>query len=125
MSFGADGPDIDRPARTPRRSPSCCPTRHVVKAFNTLFASNQADPIVDGVQLDGYVAGDDADGQGDRPRRSSSRSVSIRSMSGPLARARQLEGLAFLNIALNIANDGSWQCGWKLVGAPATLPAAA
>jgi predicted dinucleotide-binding enzyme len=37
---------------------------------------------------------------------------------GPLARARQLEGLAFLNISLNIVNGGSWQSGWKLVGAP-------
>jgi 8-hydroxy-5-deazaflavin:NADPH oxidoreductase len=31
----------------------------VVKAFNTLFAARQADPVVDGVQLDGLVAGDD------------------------------------------------------------------
>ena len=44
---------------------------------------------------------------------------------GPLSRARQLEGLAFLNIAVNIANGGSWQSGWKLVGAPATVKAAA
>ena len=44
---------------------------------------------------------------------------------GPLARARQLEGLAFLNITLNIANGGSWQSGWKLVGAPAPLAVAA
>src|SRR6478752_975591 len=40
---------------------------------------------------------------------------------GPLVRARQLEGLAFLNISLNIANGGSWQSGWKLVGAPVAL----
>jgi len=33
--------------------------------------------------------------------------------------------LAFLNITLNIANGGSWQSGWKLVGAPSTMPAAA
>ena len=37
---------------------------------------------------------------------------------GPLVRARQLEGLAFLNMALNITNSGSWQSGWKLVAAP-------
>ena len=40
---------------------------------------------------------------------------------GPLSRARQLEGLAFLNIVLNVAHAGTWQSGWKLVGAPATL----
>jgi len=31
----------------------------VVKAFNTALAARQADPVVDGVQLDGFVAGDD------------------------------------------------------------------
>ena len=38
---------------------------------------------------------------------------------GPLARAQQLEQLAFLNIALNITGNGAWQSGWKLVAAPA------
>ena len=28
---------------------------------------------------------------------------------GPLARARQLEGIAFLNINRNIVNGGAWQ----------------
>ncbi len=41
------------------------------------------------------------------------------------AAAAELEGLAFLNMALNIANNGSWQSGWKLVGAPASVPVAA
>ena len=44
---------------------------------------------------------------------------------GPLVRARQLEGLAFLNISLNMAHGGSWQSGWKLVGAPTSTPRAA
>src|SRR4051812_29474329 len=36
------------------------PNARVVKAFNTIFASHQADPAIDGIQLDGFVAGDDA-----------------------------------------------------------------
>ncbi|MDQ2934541.1 MAG: prephenate dehydrogenase/arogenate dehydrogenase family protein, partial [Chloroflexota bacterium] len=36
------------------------PDAHVVKAFNTVFASNQADPTAGGATIDGYVAGDDA-----------------------------------------------------------------
>ncbi len=44
---------------------------------------------------------------------------------GPLSRARQLEGLAFLNITLNVANGGNWHSGWKLVGAPGPVPTAA
>ena len=48
------------------------------------------------------------------------RSIGLRPIDvGPLVRARQLEALAFLNMALNIVNQGTWQSGWKLVGAPA------
>ena len=91
------------------------PQAKVVKAFNTVLAANQASPTVDGVQLDGFVAGDDADAKkhvlhlleeiGFRP-------VDV----GPLSSARYLEGMAFLNISLNARTDGSWQSGWKLVG---------
>lgn len=36
------------------------PGAKVIKTFNTIFAAHQSDPLVDGVQLDGFVAGDDA-----------------------------------------------------------------
>lgn len=91
------------------------PQARVVKAFNTVFAGNQASPTVDGVQLDGFVAGDDPDAKklvlhlleevGYRP-------IDV----GPLSTARYLEGMAFLNISLNAKNNWSWQSGWKLVG---------
>jgi len=35
------------------------PKSRVVKAFNTLFASRQADPVIAGVAADGFVAADD------------------------------------------------------------------
>src|SRR3954447_8851229 len=35
------------------------PGAKVVKAFNTIFASHQSDPVVDDLQLDGFVADDD------------------------------------------------------------------
>ena len=91
------------------------PQARVVKAFNTVLAANQASPVVAGEQLDGFVAGDDVDAKkwvmrfleeiGYRP-------VDV----GPLQAARYLEGMAFLNIALNARNNWSWQSGWKLVG---------
>jgi hypothetical protein len=124
MSFGADGPDMDTSTSNAEELAGLVPGAHVVKAFNTLFASHQADPFADGVQLDGYVAGDDAAAKAtvlDLVASIGLNPVDV----GPLSRARQLEGLAFLNITLNIANSGSWQSGWKLVGAPAPLPAAA
>ena len=124
MSFGANGPDMDTSTSNAEEIALMLPSASVVKAFNTLFASNQSDPITDGVQLDGFVAADD-----DSARATVLElveSIGLRPVDvGPLARARQLEGLAFLNITLNIANGGSWQSGWKLVGAPVALAEAA
>ena len=36
--------------------------------------------------------------------------------AGGLAMARYLEGMAWLNISLQMKNGWSWQAGWKLVG---------
>ena len=124
MSFGPDGAAMDTSISNAEELANLLPEARVVKAFNTLFASNQADPTVDGVTLDGFVAGDD-------PTAKSVVLELVESMGlnpvdvGPLVRARQLESLAFLNIALQLANHGAWHSGWKLVAAPATLPAAA
>ena len=91
------------------------PDARVVKAFNTVLAANQADPSVDGTQLDGFVASDDDEAKqavlgllgeiGFRP-------VDV----GALSAARYLEGMAYLNIALNANNGWAWGTGWKLVG---------
>ncbi|HET8784432.1 MAG TPA: NAD(P)-binding domain-containing protein [Candidatus Limnocylindrales bacterium] len=114
------GLDMDTTSSNAEELASMLPASPVVKAFNTLFASKQADPTTDGVQLDGYVAGDDEDAKAavlDLVESIGLRPVDV----GPLKRARQLESLAFLNIALNAEKGGSWQSGWKLVGAPDTV----
>jgi NADPH-dependent F420 reductase len=124
MSFGEGGPDIDTSTSNAEELAALLPGARVVKAFNTLFASNQADPIADGVQLDGFVAADDPAARA--LVLELVESIGLRPVDvGPLVRARQLEGLAFLNITLNIANGGSWQSGWKLVGAPVAEAVAA
>jgi 8-hydroxy-5-deazaflavin:NADPH oxidoreductase len=91
------------------------PGAKVVKAFNTAFASRQADPVIDGVALDGYLAGDD-----DQAKQTVSElvgSIGFRPIDvGPLVMARALEGLALLNIMLQIRNNWPWQAGFKLVG---------
>lgn len=70
-----------------------------------------------GIQLDGFVAGDD---QAAKVKvLELVRSIGLTPIDvGPLVRARQLEAMGFLNMALNITNNGTWQSGWKLVGAP-------
>jgi 8-hydroxy-5-deazaflavin:NADPH oxidoreductase len=93
------------------------PGARVVKAFNTLFASVQADPTTLGVKIDAlYATDDDAacivvsdllSAMGFRP-------VYV----GPLARARELESIANLNIHLQIETKGDWRTSINFVGAP-------
>jgi NADPH-dependent F420 reductase len=118
ISFGATGPEIDTSSSNAEVISELLPQSPVVKAFNTLFASHQEDPTADGLQLDGYVAGDDPSAKAKVLELV--RAIGLRPIDvGPLVRARQLEALAFLNMALNIVHEGTWQSGWKLVGAPA------
>ncbi len=124
ISFGAAGPETDTSSSNAEDLAALLPGSPVIKAFNTLFASRQLDPITEGVTLDGFVAGDDAAAKATVLELV--RSIGLRPIdAGPLVRARQLEGLAFLNMALNIANQGAWQSGWKLVGAPVPKEVAA
>jgi 8-hydroxy-5-deazaflavin:NADPH oxidoreductase len=91
------------------------PNARVVKAFNTVFASNQAQPDVDGTQLDGFVAGDDEEAK--RRVTALLEKIGYRPIDvGSLVAARYLEGMAFLNISLNKTKKWSWRSGWKLVG---------
>src|SRR5438445_11838655 len=93
------------------------PQAHVVKAFNYAFASKMADPKVDGKRLDGFVAGDDE--QAKQKTLQFVESIGFRPIdAGPLAMARALEGMASLNIILQLKNSWPGQNGWKLVGPP-------
>jgi predicted dinucleotide-binding enzyme len=102
------------PTSAAERLQELLPEAHVVKAFNTAFASRMAEPVVEGVPVDGFVAGDDDEARarvlglvgelGFRPVD-----------AGPLAMARSLEALAWLNIYLNMSHGWSWQAGWRLV----------
>ena len=91
------------------------PTAKVAKAFNYAFAARHADPEVDGVVLDGFVAADDPDAKAKTLELV--RTIGFRPIdAGPLAMARALEALGILNIALQIQHGWPWQSGWKLVG---------
>lgn len=97
------------------RVQAAAPRARVVKAFNTVFAGNQAVAEVDGTQLDGFIAGDDAEAK--QTVTDLLRAVGFRTIDvGGLSSARYLEGMAYLNIALNASHGLPWQSGWKLVG---------
>jgi hypothetical protein len=86
------------------------PEAHVVKAFNTIFAANQANPSRD---IDGFVAADDDDAKQEVIGLLESMGFSPLDV-GPLSAARTLEAMAYLNIGLNAANGWSWTSAWKL-----------
>jgi NADPH-dependent F420 reductase len=87
----------------------------VVKAFNTVFATKQSDPSIDGIQLDGFVAADDTEAKSKVIE--FVQSLGFKPIdAGPLAMARALEGMGTLNISLNKNNGWPWQSGWKLLG---------
>ena len=86
------------------------PEASVIKAFNTIFASNQANPTPD---IDGFVAGDD-----DKAKQQVISLVDSMGFTpldvGPLRAARFLEGMAYINIGLNAGNGWDWTSAWKL-----------
>jgi 8-hydroxy-5-deazaflavin:NADPH oxidoreductase len=86
------------------------PEASVIKAFNTIFASNQANPTPD---IDGFVAGDD--GKAKQKVISLVDSMGFTPLDvGPLRAARFLEGMAYINIGLNAGNGWDWTSAWKL-----------
>jgi NADPH-dependent F420 reductase len=89
----------------------------VVKAFNYAFATRMAEPTVDGIRLDGFVAGDDQAAKDKALELVES--IGFRPIdAGPLVMARVLEGMALLSVMLQIRYSWPWQNGWKLAGPP-------
>jgi predicted dinucleotide-binding enzyme len=86
----------------------------VVKAFNTTFAGTLLAGQVAGQPLDVFIAGDDA-------RAKATVATLVRGGGlnpvdvGPLARARELEALAFLGISIQEPLGTGFMSGWKLL----------
>ena len=90
------------------------PGAKVAKAFNTAFASAMATGRVNGEQLAGLVAADDADAK--------AQTLSLVEQlgfdpidAGPLANARLLESFALLNIKLGFVQGYGPNSGFRLV----------
>ncbi|MBI3745032.1 MAG: NAD(P)-binding domain-containing protein [Chloroflexi bacterium] len=89
----------------------------VVKAFNTVFASLQANPGLNGQAADALIAGDDAAAKATVAGLASS--IGLRPIdAGSLVGATELEALAWLNIALQLRTGGNWSSSFVLIGAP-------
>jgi NADPH-dependent F420 reductase len=95
--------------------PVLLPGAIVVKAFNTVLGRRITEPVVDGVQLDGFYAGDDEAAKATVAELIAA--IGFRPLdAGPLAMARTLEHMGLLNISLNARFHWPGQTGWKLLG---------
>jgi predicted dinucleotide-binding enzyme len=105
------------------RLAAALPGARVVKAFNTVFAANQGNPGAQGMTLDALYATDDAEARATFATLASS--IGFRPVHvGPLAAARELEAMAWLNIRLQLLTNGSWQTAFVLVAPPEAAKAA-
>ena len=90
------------------------PSSKVVKAFNTTFAADFSTPVIDGKQVDAFIAGNDA--------------IALETVSalvtttgfnpivaGDLSVSRTLENMAHLLISLTMKDNYNWLAGFKIL----------
>ena len=83
------------------------PESRVLKAFNTNFAPTLATKTVGGRTTTVLVAGDDADAKSTLSAALTAGGVDVVD-AGPLARARELEAVGFLQMGLAVTEQISW-----------------
>lgn len=90
------------------------PSAKVVKAFNTTFAGTLVSGKVAGQSLDVFIAGDDA--QAKQQLAQAFSASGLRPIdTGPLRRARQLEGIGLLHITLQGTLGTHWGSAVKIL----------
>ena len=99
------------------------PEARVVKVFNTVFASVQADPTALGQPADALIATDDDGARAQVAELASS--IGFRPVTaGPLDAARQMEALAWLNMRIQMQSGGDWRSAVVTLGVPPAAIAA-
>ncbi len=86
----------------------------VVKAFNTTFAATLLEGVVNGIPLDVFMAGDDAQAKQTVARLIES--MGLRPIdAGPLVRARLLEALGILHMAIQSTHNLGFKSAVKII----------
>ncbi len=86
----------------------------VIKAFNTTYAGTLLAGEVAGQQLDVFIAGDDADAKNQVIKLVNDGGMRAID-TGPLSRARQIEGMQFLHIVTQGTLGTNWGSALKIV----------
>jgi 8-hydroxy-5-deazaflavin:NADPH oxidoreductase len=90
------------------------PHSKIVKAFNTSFAADFSNPVIDGKQSDAFIAGNDADALetvSDLVATAGFNPI----IAGDLTVSRTLENMQLLLIQLGIKYNYNWLAGWKIL----------
>jgi 8-hydroxy-5-deazaflavin:NADPH oxidoreductase len=91
------------------------PGAKVIKAFNTTYAGTLLAGQVDGKPLDVFIAGDDADAK--ETVAQLAKDGGLRPIdTGPLSRARQIEGMQLLHIVTQGTLGTNWGSAIKILG---------
>lgn len=90
------------------------PDSKVIKAFNTTFAADFATPVIDGKQVDAFIAGDDEDAL-ETVKELVSTAGFNPVVAGDLSVSRTLENMQLLLIQLGMKYDYNWLAGWKIL----------
>ena len=90
------------------------PHSKVVKAFNTTFAADFASPVIDGKQVDAFIAGND-DEAVDTVKDMISTIGFNPIAAGKLSVSRTLESMQLLLIQLGLKYNYNWLAGWKIL----------
>ena len=90
------------------------PNSKIVKAFNTTFAADFSNPVIDGKQVDAFLAGND-----EEALLTVSEMVSTAGfnpiIAGGLSVSRTLENMQLLLIQLGMKYNYNWLAGWKIL----------
>lgn len=90
------------------------PNSKVVKAFNTTFAADFTTPVIDGKQVDAFVAGNDDEAV--QTVTELVKTAGFRPIAaGKLPVSGTLERMQLLLIQLGIKNNYNWLAGWKIL----------
>lgn len=90
------------------------PNSKVVKAFNTTFAADFSTPVIDGKQVDAFIAGDDEDAL-ETVKELVSTAGFNPIVAGDLSVSRTLENMQLLLIQLGMKYNYNWLAGWKIL----------
>jgi NADPH-dependent F420 reductase len=90
------------------------PHSKVIKAFNTTFAADFSTPVINGIQADAFIAGNDKDALQTVAELVTTAGFNP-IVAGDLPVSRTLENMQLLLIQLGMKYNYNWLAGWKIL----------